>query len=205
MKPTIEQNIALATGLYPSAQWTGELLALWRDRLAGLHQDVVADSIRIVKSKYSASQPEIKWVLTQYNELCEQRNPMFGKDPAKTMSSWHVSWQRTSKHGVPRAWFGRRCSTREEAEETARATGGTVAAMNPLDEPYSEIDALKEVASARNILSQLPRERIEALVAALRRIGFCTGNIPGRISDWRRLTVLAVYAAYTIQYDRRDA
>ena len=199
-KPTIDANIRLAMGLYPSAQWTPELLALWRERLSGLHQDIVAEAITLTKPKYSSHQPEIKWVLGQYGELYEQRHPTFQRETPASLSSWHVSWQRTSRHGVPNAWYGCRVQTREEAARLAKEMGGRSIPMNPADEPYSEREALQEVAYARRLIEGMPRERIDALLERLRRVGFCKDKLPGRVSDWSRMAVLAVYAAHQLQH-----
>ena len=196
-------NIALAHALWPNASWTQQLTALWRDRLGGLNQELVTEAIKTTKPKYASHQPEIKWVLERYAELYEQRHPTFGRDSRENATpTWHVSWQRTSKHGVPGAWYGKRCASREEADDLAQSMGGRAICMDPTVDPFSEIETRREVEAARVTLTELGRERVGALLERIRSVGFCKPQLPGRVCDWPRMAVLAVYAEHLNQQER---
>ena len=201
---TQTDNLALAQALWPNAQWTTPLLALWRERLSGLDQVIVTEAIKTIKPKFSSHQPELKWVLERYAELYEQAHPSWSPQAKQNGSStFHVSWQATSKHGVPNAWYGRRCATRGEADALARSMGGSVRPIDIADDPFSEIEARQETDRAREIITQMPREQVTSIVTRLRSIGFCSQQLPGRVSDWPRMAVLAVYAEHLNQQERR--
>jgi hypothetical protein len=71
------------------------------------------------------------------------------------------------------------------------------------DDPFSEIEARQETDRAREIITQMPREQVTSIVTRLRSIGFCSQQLPGRVCDWSRMAVLAVYAEHLNQQERR--
>jgi hypothetical protein len=199
----ISSNMTLLEQLWPQANWNPALRSMWRDRLEGLNQNVVREALMLVRPMYTSRDPELKWVLAKCSELHDQRFPKF-RSGENGSSTWHVSWQRTSKHGVPRSWYGRRCETREEAERLAKQMRGHATCMDPTEEPWDEIAARQEVVDARRVIADLPREKVADMVQRLRSIGFCTGQLPARVSDWPRLAVLAVAAELANQQERQS-
>jgi len=201
---TINDNIALAEALWPNASWPRQLLDLWRERLSGLDQVILTEAIKTTKPKFASHQPELKWVLERYGDLYEQRNPTFGGPSRQACTStFHVSWRKTSKHGVPGAWYGCRVQSRDEADSIAQQVGGRVTAIDIADDPYSEIETRQEVEMARGVIAGFARERIASILERLRRLGFCKGQLPSRIGEWPRMAVLAVYAEHLNQQERR--
>lgn len=196
---SINSNLRLAMGLWPNASWTDELKALWRDRLEGLNQDIVADAIRLVKPQFSSHQPELKWVLTKCSELAEQRNPRFMSGNQRP-TFWHASRQQESRHGP---WTVRVGSWHPSHEEAVRAaasgSNGVVTSSDPSDEQYSASDMRAEEDEARHWVAHAEREEIAGLLVRLRKVGFCTRKLPGKVAGWTRMEAMTVYAAHVME------
>jgi hypothetical protein len=199
---SVHDSIALAEQLWTHFAWTPALREVWIERLKGLKQSVVKQALKEVRAMYTSREPELKWVLAKCGELSAQQYPDRVESRQDATSTWHVSWQRTSRHGVPRAWYGRRVQTRAEAEALARQMQGHCACMDPREEPFSELDTRQEVEHARRVLADLPRERVAGMVDRLRSIGFVTQKLPPQFREWPRMAVLTVHAEYLNQQEK---
>ena len=197
----ITATMALAEQLWTHANWTPALKELWIDALKGLRQDLLAQAMRDVRSEYTSRDPELKWVRARYGALYEQKFPNIRTRENGTRT-WHVSWQRTSKHGVPNAWYGTRADTQEHAERIARENGGKVTCMDPDADTVTEHEVREAHRAALAALSDMPRAQVEGLLERLRSIGFCKGKLPARLRDWPRMSVLAVHAEFQLQRKR---
>jgi hypothetical protein len=202
---SVTDSIALAEQLWTHFAWTPALREVWIERLKGLKQSVVRQALKEVRAMYTSREPELKWVLARCGELTAQQYPEPNQSRQNATSTWHVSWKRTSKHGVKDAWYGCRVQSREEAEALARKVGGNCTSIDPQDDPYSEIETREEVAHARRVLADLPRERVASMVDRLRSIGFVTNKLPPQFREWPRMAVLTVYAEYLNQQERTNA
>ena len=195
---SITSNLKLAVALWPNAQWTDELRALWRERLEGLNQDIVADAIKLVKPQFSSHQPELKWVLTKCSELAEQRNPRFLSGNQRP-TFWYASWQQQSRLGSYLVRYGKWCQSEEEAYRAIpQGCKGSVTASDAKeDSGYPQI--AQEEQEARSWLQTAEREMIARLLVRLRKVGFCTRKLPGRVSEWSRMEAMTVYAAHRME------
>lgn len=199
---SIGSNIKLATALWPNASWTDELKALWRERLEGLNQDIVADAIKLVKPMFSSHQPELKWVLQKCSELHEQRNPRFLSGNAQA-EFWYASWTQPSRHGDWPVRYGRWCQTQEEAQASIpRGCSGTVTSSSKAEDPAAKSELRMEEDEARAWLASIEREEIVRLLVRLRKVGFCTRQLPSKIGDWSRMEAMTVYAAHQLEVNR---
>lgn len=195
---SITSNLKLAVALWPNAQWTDELRALWRERLEGLNQDIVADAIKLVKPAFSSHQPELKWVLTKCSELHEQRNPRFLSGNQRPVF-WYASWQQPSRHNSYLVRYGKWCQSEDEAYRAIpQGCRGSVTASDAKeDSGYPQI--AEEEQEARSWLQTAEREMIARLLVRLRKLGFCTRKLPGRVSEWNRVEAMTVYAAHRME------
>jgi hypothetical protein len=200
----ITDNMRTMQELWPGAKITEPEMAEFRSQLAPLKQDVLDQSIRLVYGSSDKRRPILSAIKAQYARLMDERT--YTPEPRYTGTmTWHVAWQRTSKHGVPGAWYGARCQSREEAERIAKAEGGRVTCMSKADddEDYSDEALRADEIRARETLAGLSRNQIAAMVDRLRSIGFVTERLPARLSDWPRMAALTVYAEYRNQQERR--
>lgn len=200
----ITDNMRTMQELWPGAKITEPEMAEFRSQLAPLKQDVLDQSIRLVYGSSDKRRPILSAIKAQYARLMDERT--YTPEPRYTGTmTWHVAWQRTSKHGVPGAWYGARCQSREEAERIAKAEGGRVTCMSKADddEDYSDEALRADEMRARETLAGLSRNQIAAMVDRLRSIGFVTERLPARLSDWPRMAALTVYAEYRNQQERR--
>ena len=200
----ITDNMRTMQELWPGAKITEPEMAEFRSQLAPLKQDVLDQAIRLVYGSSDKRRPILSAIKAQYSRLMDERT--YTPDPRYTGTmTWHVAWQRTSKHGVPGAWYGARCQSREEAERIAKAEGGRVTCMSKADDDddYSDEALRSDEIRARETLAGLSRNQIAAMVDRLRSIGFVTERLPARLSDWPRMAALTVYAEYRNQQERR--
>jgi len=200
----ITDNMRTMQELWPGAKITEPEMAEFRSQLAPLKQDVLDQAIRLVYGSSDKRRPILSAIKAQYARLMDERT--YTPEPRYTGTmTWHVAWQRTSKHGVPGAWYGARCQSREEAERIAKAEGGRVTCMSKADddEDYSDEALRADEMRARETLAGLSRNQIAAMVDRLRSIGFVTERLPARLSDWPRMAALTVYAEYRNQQERR--
>ena len=195
---SINSNLRLAMALWPNAQWTDELRALWRERLEGLNQDIVADAIKLVKPQFSSHQPELKWVLTKCAELHEQRYPRFLSGNQRPVF-WYASWQQPSRLGSYLVRYGKWCQSEEEAYRAIpQGCRGSVTASDAKDDSeYPQI--AQEEQEARSWLQTAEREMIARLLVRLRQVGFCTRKLSGKVSEWSRMEAMTVYAAHRME------
>lgn len=198
---SVSDTMSYVTQLWPHFAWTPAIREVWVERLKDLNQSVVVQALKEVRAMYTSREPELKWVLARAGELAGQRFPAPNESRQNATSTWHVSWQRTSRHGVPNAWYGRRVETREEAQALASQMRGHASCMDPTEEPYSEIETREEVERARRVLAGLPREQVASMVERLRSIGFVTQKLPPHFREWPRMAVLTVYAEYLNQQE----
>ena len=169
-----------------------------------LDERILERALRNVAHYRYSREPNWKAIAEVYGTMKESST--FTTEPRYTGTmTWHVSYQRTSRHGVPGAWYGQRCQTREEAERIARDTGGRVTCMSKADdtEDYSDEALRADEIRARETLAGLSRTQITTMVDRLRSIGFVTEKLPARIAEWPRMPVLTVYAEYRNQQERR--
>jgi len=196
----INDNMDTIAALWPGARLADAELAEFRKQLGPLKQHIVDEAIRLTYGSCDKRRPILGLIKQQYGRLVESRT--FTTEPRYTGTmTWHVSYQRTSKHGVPGAWYGQRCQTREEAERVAAQHGGRVTCMDSKSDPMptnAELDA--EARQAREVIAALPRPDVQALVDGLRSSGWIKSQLPARLSDWPRMAVLTVHAAYTLQH-----
>jgi hypothetical protein len=200
----ITDNMRTMQELWPGAKITEPEMAEFRSQLAPLKQDVLDQAIRLVYGSSDKRRPVLSAIKAQYSRLMDERT--YTPEPRYTGTmTWHVAWQRTSKHGVPGAWYGCRCQSRQEAEQIAVANGGRVTCMSKADdgEDYSDEALRADEIRARETLAGLSRNKIAAMVDRLRSIGFVTEKLPARLSDWPRMAALTVYAEYRNQQERR--
>jgi len=200
----ITDNMRTMQELWPGAKITEPEMAEFRSQLAPLKQDVLDQSIRLVYGSSDKRRPILSAIKAQYARLMDERT--YTPEPRYTGTmTWHVAWQRTSKHGVPGAWYGARCQSRQEAEQIAKVNGGRVTCMSKADddEDYSDEALRADEMRARETLAGLSRNQIAAMVDRLRSIGFVTERLPARLSDWPRMAALTVYAEYRNQQERR--
>jgi hypothetical protein len=200
----ITDNMRTMQELWPGAKITEPEMAEFRSQLAPLKQDVLDQAIRLVYGSSDKRRPVLSAIKAQYARLMDERT--YTPEPRYTGTmTWHVAWQRTSKHGVPGAWYGCRVQSREEAEQIAKANGGRVTCMSKADddEDYSDEALRADEIRARETLAGLSRNQIAAMVDRLRSIGFVTEKLPARLSDWPRMAALTVYAEYRNQQERR--
>jgi hypothetical protein len=200
----ITDNMRTMQELWPGAKITEPEMAEFRSQLAPLKQDVLDQAIRLVYGSSDKRRPVLSAIKAQYSRLMDERT--YTPEPRYTGTmTWHVAWQRTSKHGVPGAWYGCRCQSRHEAEQIAKANGGRVTCMSKADdgEDYSDEALRADEIRARETLAGLSRNKIAAMVDRLRSIGFVTEKLPARLSDWPRMAALTVYAEYRNQQERR--
>jgi hypothetical protein len=202
---SVADNIALAEQLWTHFAWTPALREVWIERLKGLKQNVVRQALKEVRAMYTSREPELKWVLARCGELTAQQHPEPNESRQNATATWHVSWTRTSKHGVPNAWYGCRVQSRAEAEAIARQMRGNCCAIDVREDPYSEMETRQEVEHARRVLADLPRERVASMVDRLRSIGFVTQKLPPQFREWPRMAVLTVHAEYLNQQERSNA
>ena len=195
---TISDNIQMVTELWPHFEFTPAVRGLWTQSLKDLRQDVLEEAIRLTRRAYSSREPEIKWVDERYRTLYSERHPTIPQTRENATQTWHVSWQRTSRHGVPNAWYGCRTDTREEAERIAKANRGRVTNMDANDDQVTEHELHREHMDALTLIESMPREQIEAHLTRLRSVGFCKGQLPSRVREWPRMAVLAVHAAHQL-------
>ena len=203
-KPSVTDNIALISKLYPKAVITDPQWENFREFCGMLDQAILAQAIRWVAHYKSAREPSWRAFSERYAAIKQEAT--YTPEPRYTGTmTWHVSWQRTSKHGVPGAWYGCRCQSREEAEQIAKANGGRVTCMSKADdtEDYSDEALRADEIRARETLAGLSRNQIAAMVDRLRSIGFVTEKLPARIAEWPRMAALTVYAEYRNQQERR--
>lgn len=201
---TIHDSMGLAEQLWPNANWTAALKELWIGVLKDLRQDILADAMREVRAEYTSREPELKWVRAKYGALYEQRHPLIRTRENGT-NTWHVSWQRTSKHGVPRAWYGCRVQAEDEAARLAKQQGGKATCMDGDAEQVTEHELREEHRQALAVIFKLPRPEVEAILARLRSVGFCKDQLPAQLRDWPRMAVLAAYAAHTLRQQERQS
>jgi hypothetical protein len=200
----ITDNMRTMQELWPGAKITEPEMAEFRSQLAPLKQDVLDQAIRLVYGSSDKRRPVLSAIKAQYARLMDERT--YTPEPRYTGTmTWHVAWQRTSKHGVPGAWYGARCQSREEAERIAKAEGGRVTCMSKADDDddYRDEALRADEIRARETLAGLSRNQIAAMVDRLRSIGFVTERLPARLSDWPRMAALTVYAEYRNQQERR--
>ena len=200
----ITDNMRTMQELWPGAKITEPEMAEFRSQLAPLKQDVLDQAIRLVYGSSDKRRPILSAIKAQYARLMDERT--YTPEPRYTGTmTWHVAWQRTSKHGVPGAWYGARCQSREEAERIAKAEGGRVTCMSKADDDddYSDEALRADEMRARETLAGLSRNQIATMVDRLRSIGFVTERLPARLSDWPRMAALTVYAEYRNQQERR--
>ena len=200
----ITDNMRTMQELWPGAKITEPEMAEFRSQLAPLKQDRLNEAIHLAFRAHGGREPQLRWIDAQYSRLSESAQFTTEARYTGTMT-WHVSYQRTSRHGVPGAWYGQRCQTREEAERIARDTGGRVTCMSKADdtEDYSDEALRADEIRARETLAGLSRTQITTMVDRLRSIGFVTEKLPARIAEWPRMPVLTVYAEYRNQQERR--
>ena len=201
---SVADNIALAEQLWTHFAWTPALREVWIERLKGLKQHIVRQALKEVRAMYTSREPELKWVLARCGELTAQQHPEPNESRQNATATWHVSWTRTSKHGVPNAWYGCRVQSRGEAEALARQMRGNCCAIDVREDPYSEMETRQEVEHARRVLADLPRERVASMVDRLRSIGFVTQKLPPQFREWPRMAVLTVHAEYLNQQERSN-
>ena len=201
---TITDNMRLVAELWPHCAFTPSMTDLWTQSLKDLRQDVLEEAIRLTRRAYSSREPEIKWVDERYRTLYSERHPTIPQTRENATQTWHVSWQRTSKHGVPGAWYGCRTDTREEAERIAKANGGRVTNMDANADQVTEHELHREHVDAVALIESLPRETVVSLVDRLRSVGFVSRQLPGRVCDWPRVAALTVCAEYRNQQERQS-
>lgn len=195
---TIADNMALAAHLWPHYVWHAEMRDLWVNALKGLRQDLVAQAMRDIRADYTSREPEVKWIRARYGLLYGERHPVMPRTRENATHTWHVSWQRTSKHGVPGAWFGCRTDSRDDAERLAKMHGGRVANMDAESDQVTEHDLNCEQQAALEVIEALPREAVERALSRCRSAGFCKDKLPPRVREWPRMAVLAVHAAHML-------
>ena len=200
--PTIAENVRLLTELWPKCNLSGPQADAFRRAFTPLKQDRLAEAIHLAFRAHGGREPQLRWIDATYSRLSESATFTTEVRYAGTMT-WHVAYQRTSKHGVPRAWYGQRCQTRQEAEKIAKEHGGRVTCMDSKDDRVTEHDLYVEHRAALDVLSKLTREALASLVDRLRSIGFVTEKLPARIAEWPRVAALTVYAEYRNQQERR--
>lgn len=200
---TLGDNIKLISDSWPKLKLNDVQAAEFRSALGSLRQDRLHEAIRLA-FRDNQKEPRLKTILGFYSNLTESAT--FTTEPRYTGTmTWHVSWQRTSRHGVPGAWYGCRVQSRQEAEQIAKANGGRVTCMSKADDDadYSAEALRADEIRARETLAGLSRNDIAAMVDRLRSIGFVTEKLPARLSDWPRMAALTVYAEYRNQQERR--
>lgn len=202
--PTIRDNVELLNELWPKSNLSDPQKDAFRRAFIPLKQDRLNEAIHLAFRAHGGREPQLRWIDAQYSRLSESAQFTTEARYTGTMT-WHVSYQRTSRHGVPGAWYGQRCQTREEAERIARDTGGRVTCMSKADdtEDYSDEALRADEIRARETLAGLSRTQITTMVDRLRSIGFVTEKLPARIAEWPRMPVLTVYAEYRNQQERR--
>ena len=202
---TITDNMRLVAELWPHYEFTPSMSDLWTQSLKGLRQDVLEEAIRLTRRAYSSREPELKWVDERYRTLYSERHPTIPTTRQNATQTWHVSWQATSRHGVPGAWYGCRTDTREEAERIAKANTGRVTNMDANADQVTEYELHREHLDALALIEAMPREQVEAHIARLRSVGFCKSKLPSRVREWPRMAVLAVHAAHTLASKERQS
>lgn len=200
--PTIRENVALLNQLWPKSNLSDPQTDAFRRAFTPLKQDRLAEAIHLAFRAHGGREPQLRWIDAQYSRLSESATFTTEARYTGTMT-WHVSYQRTSKHGVPGAWYGERCQTREEAERIAKKHGGRVTDMAGKDDYVSDDELRIEHRRALETLGTLTREALASLVERLRSVGFVTEKLPARVSDWPRVAALTVYAEYRNQQERR--
>jgi hypothetical protein len=190
--------MALAMALWPNATWTDQLQDLWRDRLGGLNQDIVADAIKLVKPQFSSHQPELKWVLTKAAELAEQRMPrVFSGNQKPTF--WYASWTQQSRHGNWPVRVGKWCQSEQEARACIPAgCAGNVSSSDPAFEPYTRDDQAFEEHRARQWVEAQPRDTLAAIIERVRKVGFLTHKLTADRTQWSRMDAMTVHAAFVL-------
>jgi hypothetical protein len=203
-KRSFADNKDLIGQLWPKATITNEQWATFAEFCGKLDQRILQSAIRHVAHFHSGREPNWKRISEIYGTMRESAE--FKPEPRYTGTmTWHVSYQRNSRHGVPNVWYGQRCQTREEAERIAKETGGRVTCMSKADDPddYSDEALRADEIRARECVASLTREAIAAHVSRLRSIGFLSETLPGRVTEWPRMAVLTVYAEHRLQQERR--
>ena len=132
-KPSVTDNIALISKLYPKAIITDPQWENFREFCGMLDQAILAQAIRWVAHYKSAREPSWRAFSERYAAIKQEATYTPEPRYSGTMT-WHVSWQRTAKHGVPGAWYGCRVQSREEAEQIAKERGGRVTCMSKADD-----------------------------------------------------------------------
>ena len=135
--PTIVENVALLNELWPKSNLSDPQKDAFRRAFAPLKQDRLAEAIHLAFRAHGGREPQLRWIDAQYSRLSESATFTTEARYTGTMT-WHVSYQRTSRHGVPGAWYGERCQTREEAERIAKKHGGRVTDMAGKDDYVSD-------------------------------------------------------------------
>ena len=206
---TLADNMKLISDSWPKLKLNNVQADEFRAALGGLRQDRLREAIKLA-FRDNQREPRLKTIHAFYSQLTESAT--YTPEPRYTGTmTYHVAWQRTSKHGVPGAWYGCRCQSREEAEQIAKERGGRVTCMNKADDDgdYSDEAMRANEIRARETLADLPRETIARHVERLRSIGWLRhvtsvkDKLPGRVSDWPRMAVLEVYAEHLNQQERR--
>jgi len=200
---TLADNMKLISDSWPKLKLNKVQSDEFHAALGGLRQDRLREAIKLA-FRDNQKEPRLKTIHAFYARITESAT--YTPEPRYNGTmTWHVSWQRTSKHGVPGAWYGCRCQTREEAERIAVAEGGRVTCMSKADDDgdYSAEALRADEIRARETLAGLSRNQIAAMVERLRSIGFVTEKLPARLSDWPRMAALTVYAEYRNQQERR--
>ena len=206
---TLADNMKLISDSWPKLKLNKVQSDEFHSALGGLRQDRLADAIRLAYRE-NQKEPRLKTILRFYAQITEAST--YTPEPRYTGTmTYHVAWQRTSKHGVPGAWYGQRCQSRAEAEQIAKEMGGRVTCMNKADDDgdYSDEALRADEIRARETLAGLSRETIARHVERLRSIGWLRhvtsvkDKLPGRVSDWPRMAVLEVYAEHLNQQERR--
>lgn len=200
--PTIRDNVALLNELWPKGNLSDPQKDAFRRAFTPLKQGRLAEAIHLAFRAHGGREPQLRWIDAQYSRLSESATFTTEARYTGTMT-WHVAYQRTSKHGVPRAWYGQRCQTRQEAEKIAKEHGGRVTCMDEKHDRVTEHDLYVEHRDALDVLSKLTREALASLVERLRSVGFVTAQLPARVCDWPRVAALTVYAEYRNQQERR--
>jgi len=200
---TLNDNMKLISDSWPKLKLNNVQADEFRAALSGLRQDRLREAIKLA-FRDNQREPRLKTIHAFYSQLTESAT--YTPEPRYTGTmTWHVAWQRTSKHGVPGAWYGCRVQSRQEAEQIAKANGGRVTCMSKADDDgdYSAEALRADEIRARDTLAGLSRNQISAMVDRLRSIGFVTEKLPARLSDWPRMAALTVYAEYRNQQERR--
>jgi len=206
---TLADNMKLISDSWPKLKLNKVQSDEFHAALGGLRQDRLREAIKLAY-RDNQKEPRLKTIHAFYSQLTESSTYTPELRINGTMT-WHVSWQKTSKHGVPGRWYGCRCQTREEAEHVARENNGRVVCMDPANDEYeySEESMRADEEKARACIEGLPRETIAGYVTRLRSVGWLRhvtsvkDKLPGRVSDWPRMAVLEVYAEHLNQQERR--